>query len=290
MIVAGQLAPWLASCSGIDTTATASGSGGVPIAYEIAGSGDTALIFVHGWSCDRSYWREQVTPFSGEYLVVTMDLGGHGESPPSRDDWTIESFGEDVAAVAAAVDAKQIVLIGHSMSGQVVLDAAGRLGKRVVGIIGVDTLKDASVEPLSVEQATEMFATFEEDFPAKMDSLVRRAFFTEGSSAELIDWVATDMAAGDPVVAVNAGVGLAIFDIGAALQEIEGVPLTVIDADYQATGEEKLKSAYPGARVITIRDSGHFVMLEQPAAFNEALHTEIRRFSAAGADQASGLD
>jgi len=39
---------------------TASSIDGVPIAYEVLGEGTPALVFVHGWSCDRSYWKGQV--------------------------------------------------------------------------------------------------------------------------------------------------------------------------------------------------------------------------------------
>jgi len=41
---------------------------GIPIAYDDAGSGSPALVFVHGWSCDRSYWRHQLPAFE-EYSM-----------------------------------------------------------------------------------------------------------------------------------------------------------------------------------------------------------------------------
>lgn len=279
LLVGSQLLLALASCADSDAIQSIAGSGGVPIAYDVAGSGSTALIFVHGWSCDRSYWREQVSVFASKYRVVAIDLGGHGASPASRDDWSIESFGEDVAAVAAAVDADHYVLIGHSMSGQVVLDAATQLGDRVIGIIGVDTLKDASVRPMNLERATAMFATPAEDFPAKMDALARKAFFGNNEPAELVDEIATDMAAGDPFVAEKAGIALAMYDIAAAFRELDGVPLVLINGDYRPTDEGALTAAYPGSRVIVIPDSGHFVMLEQPAAFNAALQSELDRLT-----------
>ncbi|MGI9264384.1 MAG: alpha/beta fold hydrolase [Gammaproteobacteria bacterium] len=264
-----------ACAAGSESIHTATGAGGVPITYGVAGTGDTALVFVHGWSCDRSYWREQVPVFADSYRVVTVDLGGHGASPASRKDWSIESFGQDVAAVARAVNAEQLVLIGHSMSGQVVLDAAARLGNRVIGIIGVDTLTDASVRPLSYERASEMFSTPAEDFAARMDALARKAFFTEDTPAELVDQIANDMAAGDPVVGQSAGIGLAMYDIAAALANLDGVPLILINAGYHATNEKALNEIYAMSRVVLIPDSGHFVMLERPAAFNAALQAEL---------------
>jgi hypothetical protein len=38
----------------------ATSSDGEHISYTVYGTGDTALLFVHGWSCDSRYWREQV--------------------------------------------------------------------------------------------------------------------------------------------------------------------------------------------------------------------------------------
>jgi pimeloyl-ACP methyl ester carboxylesterase len=279
LLMVVQLSLILASCSQTVYRGTVEGSGDVPIVYEASGSGSTALIFVHGWSCDRSYWRKQVAAFTDTHIVVTLDLGGHGDSPATRNDWSIESFGEDVAAVASVVDADHFVLIGHSMSGRVVLDAAKRLKGRVAGIVGVDTLKAVATGPVPVEKARTMFSTPAENFPARMDSLVRRSFFTEESPPELVDYIARDMAAGDPVVAMNAGMAMATYDIRAALHELEGVPLILINSDQGPTDEEALEAAHPGSRLVVIPHTGHFVMLEQAQAFNEALRAELKRLS-----------
>ena len=80
-------------------TDSVASSDGVMIHYDVAGQGDTALVFVHCWSGDRTYWSEMMKRFAGDYRVVAMDLGGHGESGLGRDDWTIPAFGADVAAV-----------------------------------------------------------------------------------------------------------------------------------------------------------------------------------------------
>ena len=93
---------------------------GTPISYEVYGTGDPTLIFVHGWSCDSRYWREQVPEFSKKYRVVVIDLAGHGHSGTSRIIYTMSSFGEDVKAVTEAVGSKKVILIGHSMGGPVI--------------------------------------------------------------------------------------------------------------------------------------------------------------------------
>ncbi|CAH7326602.1 conserved exported hypothetical protein [Vibrio chagasii] len=45
---------------------------GEQIAYGKSGSGDTALIFVHGWSLDSRLWQNKVSEFSKQYQVITM--------------------------------------------------------------------------------------------------------------------------------------------------------------------------------------------------------------------------
>ena len=93
-------------------------SDNVPIYYEVQGDGEPALVFIHGWCCDRSYWREQMGEFAQQYKVVTVDLAGHGESGLDRKAWTMSAFGEDVVAVVESLGLDKVVLIGHSM-GQV---------------------------------------------------------------------------------------------------------------------------------------------------------------------------
>ena len=53
---------------------------GEQIAYGRSGSGETALIFIHGWSLDSRLWQNQVSEFSKHYQVITMDLAEHGNS------------------------------------------------------------------------------------------------------------------------------------------------------------------------------------------------------------------
>ena len=128
---------------------TAKGADGVTIHYDRAGKGKPALVFVHGWSCDRTYWAKQFDAFAGQYTVLNIDLAGHGESGTDRDDWSIKSFGADVASVVVAEELYDVVLIGHSMGGSVVVDAARRLGDRVSLVVAVDTLQEAGNKPMS---------------------------------------------------------------------------------------------------------------------------------------------
>jgi len=86
---------------------------GAAIHYQVHDAGARALVFVHGWAGDHSYWDQQIQHFSRDYSVVTIDLAGHGSSGLNRDDWTMEAFGEDVTAVVEKLDLDGVILIGQ---------------------------------------------------------------------------------------------------------------------------------------------------------------------------------
>ncbi|MCW3117021.1 MAG: alpha/beta hydrolase fold protein, partial [Chitinophagaceae bacterium] len=99
-------------------------SGSVPIHYTMTGNGDKTLLFVHGSFIDQSWWSEQVNYFKEHYTVVTMDLGGHGQSGVNRNIWTVQKFGQDVRAVIKQLELKNVILVGHSLGADAVLEAA----------------------------------------------------------------------------------------------------------------------------------------------------------------------
>jgi pimeloyl-ACP methyl ester carboxylesterase len=56
--------------------------------------------------------------------VVAIDLAGHGESGVGRKAWTMPTFGDDLVAVVERLALADAVLIGHSMGGDVIVEAA----------------------------------------------------------------------------------------------------------------------------------------------------------------------
>src|SRR5436190_4673995 len=99
-------------------------NGNVKIAYTDTHTGDTTLLFVHGWCINKSYWLSQVSYFKNRYRVVTMDLPGFGESGKNRNTWNTATFGQDVTAVIKQLGLKNVILVGHSMAGDIIVQAA----------------------------------------------------------------------------------------------------------------------------------------------------------------------
>ena len=246
----------------------------IPIAYQVAGTGDPAIVFVHGWSCDRTYWRHQVAAFEATHRVVAIDLAGHGDSGAGRASWTVPSFGADVAAVVDVLNLQDIVLVGHSSGGDVIVEAALMLGDRVRAAVWVDTYHRLTVP--ETPQAVEAFVEpFRRDFVGRTRSLVS-GMFPPTTSPELIEVIATDMSSAPPEVAIDA-LRHAFANEGpvmAALPRL-GLPVVAINPDYQPTNLESLRRY--GVETVIASGVGHFLMLEDAPQFNRLLADVIGR-------------
>jgi pimeloyl-ACP methyl ester carboxylesterase len=223
---------------------------------------------VHGWSCDRTYWSEQVGPLSAEYRVITIDLGGHGESGLERKDWTIASFGGDVAAVVKSLGLDSVVLVGHSMGGDVIFQAARLLPGKVEALIMLDTYKELGAWR-SDSEIDEIVAEFEADFSRVTERYVR-GYFPAHANQTLVNRIATDMAAAPPAVALSAlrSSFRHAREVPALIKEL-GIPVITINPDDAPTDLTSMSNH--GVDVLIMAGVGHFLMMENPAEFNEQL-------------------
>lgn len=249
---------------------------GVHVQYRVYGSGEPTLVFIHGWSCDSNYWREQVPVFKQRYTVVTVDLAGHGGTDGNRSDWSIRNFGQDVATALSAVPSQQIVLVGHSMGGPVAIEAARKLGKRALGIIGVDTFNSVGAPAPNKVQVDALLKSFEADFIGQTRKFVTENLFPPNANRELANKVAYDMSLSPPRVAIPSLRAVLEYDFTEPLREVT-VPIVAIDSDLgEPVNETRIRKVLPKFHATVITGVGHFLMMEDPARFNAALEAEIQ--------------
>ncbi|MGJ7458927.1 alpha/beta fold hydrolase [Halomonas sp. RA08-2] len=249
---------------------------GVPIAYEVQGSGEPTLVFIHGWSGDGRHWRGQLPYFSQNHRVITLDLAGHGHSGLGRDAYTMPAFGEDVKAVMDDLEVERAILIGHSMGGPVSVEAARLMPERVIGIVGVDTFHHLASE-ISQEQRDQMLEPLQEDFAPAASQFVA-SMFIDSTDSELRDWVMHDIAAAPPEVAISAMDDLlSRHTDGEAARHFEELTIQVvaINADLWPTDIEANRQLQPEFRAVIIEESDHFLHMAKPEAFNHELERII---------------
>ncbi len=247
-----------------------------PISYEIFGTGEPTLVFVHGWSCDARYWRAQVPVFSKKHRVVVLDLAGHGHSGMTRTKYTMASFGEDVRAVTESTGSHSVILIGHSMGGSVIAEAARLMPERVIGLIGIDTLENIEY-PLTHEELKKMIAPLKENFRDGSRQFVGEMILSN-TDPQLREWILSDMSAAPPSVAISAmNEMMTQYITGEAANVFKHIriPVITVNGDLWPINYETNRRHMFSFNAIVLKDADHFLMMDRPIDFNKALEKAI---------------
>ena len=249
----------------------------VAISYHVQGQGKPALVFVHGWCCDKRYWKFQVPYFAEQYKVVTIDLAGHGDSGLGREDYTIEAFGSDVVAVVKKLQLDEVVLVGHSLGGPVIIEAARKVPGRVLGCIGADTLHNIE-KPYDVEENEKMISKLKQAFVGPMQNFVRSAFKAD-AYPEVVQWIVDNMSLVNSEVGISVIENIGKYDLKEAVKDVQA-PIVCINSDFWTTSVEANRKYAQNYKVKLMPGIGHFVMMEDPEKFNRLLAetiTELRK-------------
>jgi len=255
------------------TAGTATAPDGVRIHYETTGTGRPAMVLVHCWTCDRGFWKDVVERFARGRQVVTLDLAGHGRSGRTRKRYTMQSFGQDVKAVADALKLDRMVLVGHSMGGQVILEAARLLEDRVVGLVPVDTLLD--VEQRDDPKETQAFLEkMQADFKGTANGFMREYMFVPTTPPAVIDRVMTAVTTFPPEIALSALRENWSYDSARGLEVVK-VPIVAVNADKFPTNLAANRRHAPQFDAVIMKGVGHYLMLEDPKRFGDHLEEAL---------------
>ena len=253
-------------------------SDGVKISFDMQGEGEPALVFVHGWSNNRSIWDAQVSHFSEKYKVLTVDLAGFGESGNNRQTWTMASFGEDITAVIKKLDLDQVVLVGFSMGGPVIIETAKRVPDHITGLVLVDQLQNVDMQypPEVISYIDSIFMdVVTSPTPEKLEGV----FYKRNPEASFERVLS--MLNGVP----KEGWRESLNDIFRwenencieLLKKIQA-PIISINSDQKPTNVEAFRKYVPSFKVKIIPDVGHLVMWDAPEEFNRLLEESIQEF------------
>jgi pimeloyl-ACP methyl ester carboxylesterase len=266
-------------------------SPGCPLYYESNGTGEPALLFVHGYCRSHEDWDKKVDYFRSGHRVAACDLPGHGKSDCSLGQVSIEGFAASVAETIGAVRFNPVVLIGHSMGCRVVLQTYFDRPQDVVGLILIDgswcsaanfSEMRARVTADFAELGYQRFLQreFEEMFVATSDPLLKRRIVTEAMAMprplgeplllRTLEWDAAHMEDALSRIAVPLlilqSTALNVERRRVMLKEGETTPWL-----------ELVRKLVPAAQTHVLPGIGHFSMLEAPSQINRAIEQFVAR-------------
>lgn len=230
----------------------------------------TAVVFVHGWSCDLTSWRAQVPAFDGKARMLLVDLPGHGKSDRPAVEYTMERFANAVEAVMRDAGVERALLVGHSMGTPVIRQFARKYPQKAIALVAVDgTLRLPKMERAQVDAFVSRFAS--PDFDKALNGFVESMFGPTTSETSKAAIRATTAGATQSV-AVSAMKNM--FDPAGWSDDPIRAPLEVIVAKSPAWSADYfafVRTLNAAVEIHEIEDSGHFVMIEKPAEVNALL-------------------
>jgi pimeloyl-ACP methyl ester esterase len=249
---------------------------GVSLRYDRAGSGP-AVLLIHGWTANRTFWERQVQALRDQHTVITVDLRGHGESSHPRSGYTLAALAGDLEHLVRALAVPRIALVGWSMGGIVAQELALRLGDRVSALGLVCTtaggLTDDKRDKADTERFGAMQAAIAKDFRAFVRDFAP-SLFKDGTAAPLLPWVIGQLQKTPAHVAEACFATVGTTDLRAKLGKLK-VPTAVLHGRHDGvipfSEAQQLAKKIPGATLTVFEQSGHMPPFEEPDAFNAAL-------------------
>jgi pimeloyl-ACP methyl ester carboxylesterase len=275
--------PWLMIFSNEvigQETEFAQSSDGVNIAYQYFGQGELPLVFVHGWSCDKSYWKEQTGLLKDRYKIVAIDLAGHGESAPGRKSYTIPAFAQDVMAIIQKLKLTKFILIGHSMGVNVILETAFKMPEKTLAIFSIDGYREIpevlTTEELSALDKKNRKWWADKEFQPFVYNWVKSWPHLDSESAA-INKIAMDMSQNDPYAATESMLNMLQWyysDYPSALKKIPGIPVISIGSESKP---DVNIFRHHGVNFQDFRMDGlsHFLHITHPKEFNEIFFRQL---------------
>jgi pimeloyl-ACP methyl ester carboxylesterase len=242
---------------------------GARIHYRDYGKGREALVLIHGWTCNLDHWRDQIPDFAKRTRVIALDLPGHGQSDKPEIKYNIELFAKAVDAVMRDAKVDRGVIVGHSMGTPIARQFYRKYPEKSLAIVIVDgglrlfgnkEARDGFIaafrSPDYKETATKMFAGMAGPY----------------LSTELRERVRSSFLNTPQYVLVSAMESMNEESLyGPDKMNVPVLAILAKSPFWQPDTEQFLRSIAPDLEYHMWEGVGHFLMMEKPKQFNEAV-------------------
>jgi pimeloyl-ACP methyl ester carboxylesterase len=249
--------------------------GTVRLFYTDDGSGDPALLFVHGFACDSHDWSWQLPHFQEKRRVVAVDLRGHGRSSaPDRGYGAVDLAG-DVAALLRQLAVDPVIAVGHSLGASVVSALAIEHPDLITGLVCVDP---AYLIPDDMGAYTgELLEAVRSSDPVPIVGQIFGAMESPGLPAALHGWHLR-RAAGTPDHVLRQALESQLGNMTLYSQSVDYLsrrtcPVLAFYADPDRAPLERPLLGDDRSRLVTWEGAGHWLHQERPTEFNALVET-----------------
>jgi len=248
---------------------------GVEIFYDhyYQSSNQQTLVLIHGWCCNRTFWKNQIEPFSKDYNIISLDLAGHGMSlSPPRKEWSLDSLSADLLSVLKEESPEDIIFVGHSLGDVVVLKMLDSYNEfNITGLLGIDNFYYVA-QALEDEKRIGVTEYFKADYPKAIKETAYSWVVDPEKNAEVVKFVFDEMIKVPEDISMEVGAYSLMEHSLECIKSIDFPIRIVASTEWTEDRAEHLYQKFKDVS-ITYMDpmGGHFPMLEHPEKFNSIL-------------------
>ncbi|MEY9930499.1 sigma-B regulation protein RsbQ [Catenulispora sp. GP43] len=243
---------------------------------------ERAVVLAHGFGCDQNMWRLTSPALVEDYRVVLFDYVGSGRSDPSafvEDRYaSLDGYARDVVEVCEALDLRDAVFVGHSVSAMIGVLAAGVAPERIGALVMVAPSPryiddDGYRGGFSAEDIDELLASLESNYLG-WSAAMAPVIMGNAERPELGEELKNSFCATDPDMARVFARATFLSDSRDDLKSVK-VPTLVLECTQDVIAPREVGAfvhrAIPGSTLITLDSTGHCPHLSAPEATNEAI-------------------
>lgn len=240
------------------------------------------VVLAHGFGCDQNMWRLTVPALAEEYRVVLFDYVGSGRSEASafsEDRYSsLDGYARDVVEICEALDLRDAVFVGHSVSAMIGVLAAGRVPERLGALVMVAPSPryiddDGYRGGFSAEDIDELLDSLESNYLGWSAAMAPVIMGNE-DRPELGVELKNSFCATDPDMARVFARTTFLTDSRGDLANVR-VPTLVLECTQDVIAPREVGAfvhrSIPGSTLVTLDATGHCPHLSAPEATNEAI-------------------
>ncbi|MFH8800835.1 alpha/beta fold hydrolase [Streptomyces sp. NPDC017936] len=242
------------------------------------------VVLAHGFGCDQNMWRLTVPALADDHRVVLFDYVGSGRSDLSaftEDRYaSLEGYARDAVEVCEALDLRDAVFVGHSVSAMTGVLAAVMAPERIGALVMVAPSPryidcDGYRGGFSAEDIDELLVSLESNYLG-WSAAMAPVIMGNPERPELGEELTNSFCATDPDMARVFARTTFLSDSRDDLKTVR-VPTLVLECTQDVIAPREVGAfvhrAIPGSTLVTLDATGHCPHLSAPQATNEAITT-----------------
>jgi pimeloyl-ACP methyl ester carboxylesterase len=260
---------------------------GSDISYADRGTGDPAVLLVHGLGAQWRVWLPTIGPLAERRRVIAPDLPGFGDSARPNGRMSVAGLAEAIEDLCERLELGPVVAVGNSLGGAVMAQLALARPERVERLVLVNAV---GIVPTAREWAVTLPFIWAGAMLGHQISAARRQIAARSGLRKAALWRLIhepEKLNADIVYhgilqppgpgardAIGAGIAHLSDEWEERLEQIDCPTLVVWgeeDLLLPTRHAETFARRIPGSKLITFEKTGHLPMIEQPEQFNSAL-------------------